>query len=292
MAGKTPLTRGKGLQCKVMPLPVLHAGHHDSPAALLRQFHQAEARWCQHLAEEEQLEVGTAYANPQLAQVYDANNIRDVALPEGMTAAQAYEQVASYYQNRGVRCAYWTMNPSAPESRTRPMVEHLLSLGYRAESAEILLLGRTPQAAVSDAGLKIIPARASFRHTRLLAEDAARQWNAPQLADARMLHLDDPHWDALLALKEQTPVAYIGVLSVGEIGLIEHAYVAEAYRRLGIGRIMLSRALEICARSLFKHVMLSVLPGNAPAQALYRGFGFHPIGQITGYYPADVTLTS
>ena len=105
-----------------------------------------------------------------------------------------------------------------------------------------------------------------------------------------MLHLDDPHWDALLALRDGQPVAHIGVLAVGEIGRIQGVYVAKSHRGRGLGSLMMSRVLEICARSLFKHVMLSVSPSNAAAIELYRRFGFQKIGQITSYLLPGVHL--
>jgi ribosomal protein S18 acetylase RimI-like enzyme len=45
----------------------------------------------------------------------------------------------------------------------------------------------------------------------------------------------------------------------------------------------MDRAMEICARSLFKHVMLRVMPDNGPARRLFERFGFRPIGQIVSY---------
>jgi ribosomal protein S18 acetylase RimI-like enzyme len=46
---------------------------------------------------------------------------------------------------------------------------------------------------------------------------------------------------------------------------------------------MLARALEICARSTFRHVFILVDPANTPAVNLYRSFGFERIGQLTSY---------
>ena len=126
----------------------------------------------------------------------------------------------------------------------------------------------------------IIPARASFRHARQLAEESSRDWDTPQLADAWMLHLEDPQCDAILALKDGVAAALVIVLTIGEIGGIQDVFVSAAFRGQGIGRTMMSRALEICARSLFKHVFLSVDPDNTPAVNLYRKVGFERIGRI------------
>jgi ribosomal protein S18 acetylase RimI-like enzyme len=145
------------------------------------------------------------------------------------------------------------------------------------------LAGRPAGVVREVAGLTIIPARASFRHARALAGEAAAAWGEPDLVEASLQHLDDPHWDALLALRDGVAVARVGVLAVGEIGRVEHVFVSAPFRRQGIGRTMVGRALEICARSLFKHVMLSVRPDNGGAIALYEQLGFRKIGRMTAY---------
>jgi ribosomal protein S18 acetylase RimI-like enzyme len=139
--------------------------------------------------------------------------------------------------------------------------------------------GKGPEAQ----GLTIIPARASFRHARDLAEEAAGESGGSQEAEAAMLHLDDPHWDAAIALLGGKAVARAGVLAVGDVGRIEHVFVSEAHRRQGIGRTMMGRALEVCTRSLFKHVLLRVRPDDAPAVSLCTGFGFRRVGSMVAY---------
>jgi ribosomal protein S18 acetylase RimI-like enzyme len=98
-----------------------------------------------------------------------------------------------------------------------------------------------------------------------------------------MLDLDDPHWDAILALVGQAVAGHVGVLAVGEIGRIETLLVSEKFRRRGIGRTLMSRALEICARSLFKHIFVLCRADNAPAQALYAHLGFRKVGEYVEY---------
>jgi GNAT superfamily N-acetyltransferase len=275
-----------------MPLPILQPHGQPTRQDLIRLFHQTESRWTQHLAEETLLDVGTGFSNPQLPDVYDANNIRDVALPDEMSVEAAVAQVDAHYAAQGTPCAYWTFNPSAPADRTRPLADHLLALNYSAHTNDIMVLARDlASQAPSPSDLRIIPARASFRHVRQLFEEETRRRGRPiQIVDAAMLHLDDSHWDALLALKDGVPVAYVGVLSVGEIGKIEHMLVAEPYRGQGIGTTMMGRAIEICARSLFRHVMLAVRPTNAVAIALYRKLGFARLSEVTGYFAPGTSL--
>src|SRR5687767_6669459 len=104
-----------------MPLPILQARAEPSDADLIRLFHRTDAAWTQHLGEGEQLDVGTAYSNPALPTIYNANNVRDAALPPGTTPAQALAEVDAHYAARGTRCAYWILNPSADPAHTRPL---------------------------------------------------------------------------------------------------------------------------------------------------------------------------
>src|SRR5262249_7307490 len=149
--------------------------------------------------------------------------------------------------------------------------------------------------------LSIIPARASFRHVRELLDEAAQKYfpevppvpspavdtagesGATQLAEAGMLHLDDPHTHALIALRDGHAAASIPVLSVGDVGAIEELFVSAPFRNQGVGRTMMSRALEICARSQFRHVFVEVDPDNTPARHLYESCGFRKIGEIVSF---------
>jgi ribosomal protein S18 acetylase RimI-like enzyme len=219
--------------------------------------------------------------------VWDANQVRDASLAEGVSPAEAVAEVAAHFAERGGRCAAWVMNPSAPAGQTAALAGHLLASGYSRRDEDILYLRHLPEGPIVQAsGFKIIPARASYRHSRALALEAARDCapgDSEQLADAVVGHLDDSHFDALIALRDDRAVASVGVLAVGELGLVENLYVAPEFRRQGLGRTMMSRALEICARSLFRHVFVSLMPPNDAAMALYRKLGFEKIGTYTRY---------
>ncbi len=270
-----------------MPLPILKT---PVESDLIRLFHRMTLHYTQHYGETVQLDVGSAIANPQLPDVYDANVVLDAALPEGMSPAEAIAQVNEHFASLGCACRTWVMNPSAPVATTQPLVEHLTAAGASVVANDILYLARQPTTAVREiAGLRIIPARASYKHARELAAISAKESGEDsQRVDAILTHLDDGHWDALLALKDGQPVAGAGVLAVGDAGLIDDVYVHPEHRRQGVGRTMMSRALEICARSLFKHVMLSVLPSNTAAQVLYGQLGFKKIGQFVAYCPGGL----
>ena len=267
-----------------MPLPILKT---PVESDLIRLFHRMSLHYTQHYGETTPLDVGTAIGNPALSEVYDANVVLDAALPPGVSPADAVKEANDHFASIGSVCRAWVVNPSVDPATTKPLADYLLEQGAAAIVNDVLYLAKQPTSVVREiGGLKIIPARASYKHARQLAEiSTAETGEGPQRVEAILAHLEDSHWDALLALKDGQPVASAGVLAVGDAGLIDDVYVAPAFRRQGIGRTMMSRALEICARSLFKHVMLSVLPENVAAQALYQHLGFKKIGTFTAYCP-------
>jgi ribosomal protein S18 acetylase RimI-like enzyme len=267
-----------------MPLPIIQSNGEPTTSDLLRYFCRAQLHWARHVAEEAVLDVGTALSNGELPGVGIANCVMDAALPEGVTAAVGIEQVAEHFASAQSQCVEWRLNPSAALDHTQPLAEELLRQGYLREVEEVMYLKSYPSTAIHEVkGLKIIPGRASFKHVRVLAEQMAGMGSNSAVADEKMLHLDDSHTDALVALRGTEAAAYTAVLAVGEIGAIQELYVNNAMRGEGIGRTMMSRALEICARSLFKHVFAGVLPGNQGAIELLRKCGFRKVAESACY---------
>jgi ribosomal protein S18 acetylase RimI-like enzyme len=73
----------------------------------------------------------------------------------------------------------------------------------------------------------------------------------------------------LLAEAERRAVGYLSAVWLGRTLAIEEVAVLPEFRRMGIGRALLSAALPGAA-----HAVLSVVESNQPARALYRSFGF------------------
>ena len=78
---------------------------------------------------------------------------------------------------------------------------------------------------------------------------------------------------------------YIGFMIVGEEAHITTIATAPAHQRRGVATTLILDGIEALRGSGVKHLSLEVAAGNEPAQALYRRFGFAPVGVRRNYYP-------
>ncbi|MCY1373037.1 ribosomal-protein-alanine acetyltransferase [compost metagenome] len=78
----------------------------------------------------------------------------------------------------------------------------------------------------------------------------------------------------------------VAMPGVDEVHLL-NITVAPAHQRQGWARFMLD-ALALWSRSQgAQWLWLEVRASNAPARALYEGYGFQQVGMRRGYYPAS-----
>jgi len=62
---------------------------------------------------------------------------------------------------------------------------------------------------------------------------------------------------------------------------IERIYVAKAYLRMGIGKLMMSEMFDIARQRGFEQICLSVYENNLPAIRFYEQLDFQTIGKVT-----------
>jgi len=78
---------------------------------------------------------------------------------------------------------------------------------------------------------------------------------------------------------------YIGFMIVDDEAHMTTIATAPAYQRTGVATTMIVDGLRSLRAGGVKHVSLEVAANNEPAQALYRRFGFAPVGVRKNYYP-------
>lgn len=88
----------------------------------------------------------------------------------------------------------------------------------------------------------------------------------------------------LVARQGSTVVGFIGVLYAGDDGHITTLAVDERCRRQAIASRLLLVATRRAVERGAANLTLEVRASNEPALALYRRFGFAPVGVRKGYY--------
>jgi [ribosomal protein S18]-alanine N-acetyltransferase len=79
-------------------------------------------------------------------------------------------------------------------------------------------------------------------------------------------------------------VGYCGLMVVGDEGHVTTLTVDERWHRRGIATLLLLDLARNAPSLGVRHLTLEVRAGNAAAQALYRRFGFAPVGVRKNYY--------
>jgi len=79
-------------------------------------------------------------------------------------------------------------------------------------------------------------------------------------------------------------VGYCGLMTVDEDGHITTLSVDPPWHHRGVGTVLLLDQARAAPALGVRHLTLEVRASNDPAQALYRRFGFAPVGVRPNYY--------
>ena len=78
---------------------------------------------------------------------------------------------------------------------------------------------------------------------------------------------------------------YIGFMIVDDEAHMTTIATAPAFQRSGVATTMIVDGIRTLRGGGVRHISLEVAANNDPAQALYRRFGFAPVGVRKNYYP-------
>jgi len=92
----------------------------------------------------------------------------------------------------------------------------------------------------------------------------------------------------LVAEADEQIVGYVVALEAADEGEILNLAVAEAGRRRGLGRALVEAIVVALTDRGVRQIYLEVRESNAPARALYSGFGFKEVGRRKAYYRRPV----
>ena len=172
------------------------------------------------------------------------------------------------------------------------LAEALTNREYYAKAYHTFLLETYTPPDRQKSDLQIIPIRAAyaqarqFYRRRAVTESRADHELAEHLADTRIDLLDEPRLSVLLGRLDGRPVGVAGVVTLGNIGVIDPAFTDPDYRGQGIARSLMAHVLEHCQRALFESVILRRSEGcwSIP---FYESLGFRRVTSFTSFRSAD-----
>jgi ribosomal protein S18 acetylase RimI-like enzyme len=230
------------------------------------------------VADQVTLSCGVAFICPKYPSYFDGNQLREAVLPPGRPPAEAFDEMQSFYASQGLRCFRWV--PAGGQS-IEPVEAFLTARGYLPNRN--LAMSWMRQAEIPPhPKVRLLPGRAMRRALReiILSDRAYAPAHREMLAEVTLERLDNPQYDLFVAMLEDRPAGYGGLLQVGEIGRIENVFVAEACRRRGVGLAIVSGLLTLSRRLDLRITCLETEESNTPAQALYARCGFEVGGSF------------
>ena len=269
-----------------MELPISQQSYQPTPDALMRAVRRAGSILARTMADEAPLDTATAFTNPARPTVHGANYATDVRLPQDLDAHTALGLILDHYDMQNTPChALESADTVWPDT----LSEAIEARGYRPVTQHVYLLHRhTPRATAAHPTMKIIPARAAYGQVhsfyQAMARDEYRIEGQPadDLADSMADHLDESRLELFLCWLDGQPVGSAGVITLGQIGVIQPAYTDAQHRGRGIAGALMSHTLDHCARSLMQQVILERTEG-CPSIGFYESIGFRLVGSYVRY---------
>lgn len=157
----------------------------------------------------------------------------------------------------------------------RPIDGIARAAGWYANARQLVRLTNAQNLNLIPTTDVILPARAAFA--------AVTSWCEARSAESFLLHLDDPHYEAFVLLRNGVPLAIAGLQSRGQVGLICDAFVEPDERRRGLGRRLLHRLIELAARAQLPDVFATHGRDDSVAAAWLADAGFHAVRSYTAY---------
>lgn len=111
----------------------------------------------------------------------------------------------------------------------------------------------------------------------------ASPWTEEGLTEE--LYNENAHF---IVAEDNEVCGYIGVQEICGEAYITNIAVLPEYRRMGIGKSLLVRAMEGAEERKCAFITLEVRVSNRPAISLYESLGFTPVGNRKNFYSSPV----
>ena len=121
-------------------------------------------------------------------------------------------------------------------------------------------------------------------HVAAVAEMERQGFSDPWSEKSVASELDNPLSLWLIAEADGVVAGYVGSQTVLDRAEMMNLAVAQAFRRQGIGELLVKSLTEALAEKGVKTLLLEVRISNEPAKQLYQKLGFENVGKRPRYY--------
>lgn len=250
---------------------------------------RATQAYCVQLCEKETLKFGIAYYSPRFPSAAALNQFREVIVESDADAERAVEEAERFFAERNVTLRRWA---PATGSGSEAVGKLLTERGFVRREYHAMGLTEWPDREAPQ-DVRVLPARAMRAAFRSIVQADLERIDAPnrearlEIAEER---LDDPHYDAFVALIDKSPAGAITLYQVGDFARVMDLRIADASGPGGAngssmvaGEALLTHALALAKRLTMRRVLVQVHAEDEEALSLYQRAGFETDGRITEF---------
>lgn len=124
----------------------------------------------------------------------------------------------------------------------------------------------------------------SLQTVDAVAQIEAECFSKPWSHDAFVAELSNPAAVTFVADADSEIAGFINLGVVLDEATVNNIAVKQTYRRRGIGRALMTAAIDYCQNNRLNVLMLEVRQSNRAAIALYERFGFQAVGIRKRFY--------
>lgn len=243
---------------------------------------RADQAYAQQVCEKETLEYGIAFYNERFAKLPECCQFREVLIEDAATIAGAFDQAEQWFAERGLTCLRWAPADGQP---TAALTSFLTKRGFRETQFMAMVLPDWPDLE-APTDVRVLPARAmraAFRRAVAGSIPRGQRDAAELVADAYEQRLDDPPFDAFVAMVENEPAGWGALHQVGDVGRLTPIAVLTAYKERRVTLALLAHGLALAKRLMLKTVCTTVAEGEMEEITLLERAGFVSDGRIVQF---------
>jgi len=262
-----------------MELPLSQAPDQTSIGALIRALRRSRRIMADAILPVEPIDAAHVYCSPDHRAIRMVNFAGEVAAGTANDASSLLDAIDARFEQGGSTCH--VLEPVAAEAG-QPLRDAARARGFESIAKTALQL-EDYEPAEPNRDLQILPIRAAMPELPVFYRAMATQGlklpdeAAHQFAEVMIERLNDPRLELFIARESSGPIGVAGVLSLGEIGVIDPAFVLPAGRGRGAAKALLHHTIDHCARAMFRAVVLA-RSADCDSIPLYESLGFARAG--------------